>query len=676
MAEKTIAVTDEGLYQTSTERTVVTYTDSEGNVVVTVASESPGGTLLGDAGYSQAFVDMEDAQSYISWLNSEGFGSLEGTGVVPQEFSIPGPHFHNREGLAEQCVDYLLRRPLDNTYGTALVAMSLRDIDPYLYPERTRECAQWLVENQGWDHSKRKVWSYGKRVPGLGEEKKIDPTGKEASKRPLLARRKTAGSLEVVRQGLITDAGDVWDNSCTQFAALGLHSSAKSGIAIPRESWERMESHFREQQSADAGWGHNGGSGYGSMTCSGLACLLMSRHHLGAEKPSLDPAVIAGLEWLSLYFTVEANPGSRENHYYYLYGLERAGILAGTEFFGDHEWYPVGARYLLDQQKGDGSWSSQAAPPSGRMKEYLDTCYAILFLRRATLPIGPAKPAFLSVLNENQEARSDPPAIELILDSSGSMKELVEERPKNEVAREVMTELLKELPDENHVGLRLYGHWGQWFLRKTDPKAALLPADDPRLTTDSELVVPIRALSQKQRSKIEEWLKWAQPRGSTPMVYSLLQARSDFAGQHRGPKTVVLISDGEETCGGKIEDVGKAYRAARVDVVVHVVGFNIRDTTAEKQLQEIARLGGGQYFGVSNAKQLTSALQLAVATTFEVWDEAGQRLVARGDISGDPLPMRPGKYQVRLPKSDAKPIEVELEPDRTREIRIPAPSRR
>ena len=347
-----------------------------------------------------------------------------------------------------------------------------------------------------------------------------------------------------------------------------------------------------------------------------------------------------------------------------------------AEFFGDQEWYPVGAKYLLDHQRGDGSWSSQAAPPTGRMKEYLDTCYALLFLRRATLPLEPAKPAFLAVLNENQERASAPSAIELILDSSGSMKELVEGRPKNEVAREVMVELLRELPDEHHVGLRLYGHWGQWILRKTDPKAVLLAADDPRLNTDSELVVPIRPLSEKQRSKIEEWLKWAQPRGSTPMVYSLLKARSDFASEHLGPKTVVLISDGEETCGGKLEDVGKAYRDAGIDVVVHVVGFNIRDTAAEKQLQEIARLGGGQYFGVANAKQLTSALQSAVATTFEVWDQGGQKLLARGDIGGDPLPLRPGKYQVRLPKTDAKPIEVELEPGRTREIQIPAPSRR
>jgi hypothetical protein len=589
---------------------------------------------------------------------------------------IHAGEFERDPRLAEQCIDYLLRRPLDNTYGTALVAMSLRDVDPYLYPERILECAQWLVENQGWGAEKRKVWSYGRKIPGLGEEKKVEVQGKENQKRVAPIRRKSSGSLDVIRRAALTEPSDSWDNSCTQFGVLGLHSSAKSGITVPRESWQRVESHFREQQYSDAGWGYSGSASYGSMTCSGLASLLMSRHHLGAENPALDQAVVAGLEWLAMHFTVEENPGSRENHYYYLYGLERAGVLAGTEFFGDYEWYPVGARYLLEKQDADGSWGNSRSPPTGQMKEYLDTCYAILFLRRATLPLEPAKPAFLAVVNENQEATHGPPAIELILDSSGSMREPVEGRPKNEIASEVMGELLKELPEDHFVGLRLYGHWGQWIPRKTDPKAALLRADDPRLNTDSELVVAIEPLSEKQRGKIEGWLKWAQPRGRTPMVYSLLEAPKDFTGAHRGPKTVVLVSDGEETCGGKIEDVGKAYRDAGIDVVVHVVGFNIRETLAEKQLKEIARLGGGLYFGVSNAKQLSSALQMAIATTFEVWDQAGRKSLARGDIGGDPVPLRPGKYQVRLPKTDARPIEVELEPGQTREITIPAPKGR
>jgi hypothetical protein len=96
------------------------------------------------------------------------------------------------------------------------------------------------------------------------------------------------------------------------------------------------------------------------MTCAGLASLVIARHHLGEKKPTLDPAAVGGLEWLAWHFSLEENPVSPSlNHYYYLYGLERVGMLAGIEFIGEHEWYPEGARYLLENQKSDGSWASK-----------------------------------------------------------------------------------------------------------------------------------------------------------------------------------------------------------------------------------------------------------------------------------------------------------------------------
>ena len=45
----------------------------------------------------------------------------------------------------------------------------------------------------------------------------------------------------------------------------------------------------------------------------------------------------------------------------------------GTEKFGTHNWYNEGARYLLSKQGADGKWGSRK-----------NTCFAILFLRRAT----------------------------------------------------------------------------------------------------------------------------------------------------------------------------------------------------------------------------------------------------------------------------------------------------
>jgi hypothetical protein len=67
---------------------------------------------------------------------------------------------------------------------------------------------------------------------------------------------------------------------------------------------------------------------------------------------------------------------------YYLYALERAGMLTGVEKIGSHDWYAEGAKYLLDHQRADGSW------PGGEEEEAVwNTCFAILFLKRSTRPL-------------------------------------------------------------------------------------------------------------------------------------------------------------------------------------------------------------------------------------------------------------------------------------------------
>ena len=48
-------------------------------------------------------------------------------------------------------------------------------------------------------------------------------------------------------------------------------------------------------------------------------------------------------------------------------------MLFGTETLGSHKWYPEGAEALLALQQADGGWGSD-----------IDTCFAILFLTRAT----------------------------------------------------------------------------------------------------------------------------------------------------------------------------------------------------------------------------------------------------------------------------------------------------
>jgi hypothetical protein len=101
--------------------------------------------------------------------------------------------------------------------------------------------------------------------------------------------------------------------------------------------------------------------------------------------------VQSGLGWLAENWSVTQNLGPAEVHeghpetylYYYLYAVERLGMLYDTGKIGDHFWYPEGAEFLLKIQKADGSW--EGAEP--QRKPAWDTCFAILFLKRATRPL-------------------------------------------------------------------------------------------------------------------------------------------------------------------------------------------------------------------------------------------------------------------------------------------------
>ena len=104
-----------------------------------------------------------------------------------------------------------------------------------------------------------------------------------------------------------------------------------------------------------------------------------------------DPSVASGLSWLTTRYTVTENTGppqerpagTAEFYYYYLYALERAGLLCGAETLGTHRWYPEGAQVLVDLQRPEGSWEHAG----DWNKPVWNTCFAILFLKRATRPL-------------------------------------------------------------------------------------------------------------------------------------------------------------------------------------------------------------------------------------------------------------------------------------------------
>ena len=92
-------------------------------------------------------------------------------------------------------------------------------------------------------------------------------------------------------------------------------------------------------------------------------------------------------------FTVTDNPvvppAPAMWHYYYLYGLERVGSLTGVRWVGKNDWYRLGADHLIGAQTKDGGWQSAAMagkPADNTESEIVQTCFALLFLKRATTP--------------------------------------------------------------------------------------------------------------------------------------------------------------------------------------------------------------------------------------------------------------------------------------------------
>jgi hypothetical protein len=98
--------------------------------------------------------------------------------------------------------------------------------------------------------------------------------------------------------------------------------------------------------------------------------------HQAWEKNSQD-SLEAGMAWMEYWFSVTRNPVRQRTWYYYwMYGLERVGMLAGVKWIGEHNWYYEGCCPLLALQDGQGGWGMGPA----------DTAFALLFLKKGTVP--------------------------------------------------------------------------------------------------------------------------------------------------------------------------------------------------------------------------------------------------------------------------------------------------
>ncbi len=231
------------------------------------------------------------------------------------------------------------------------------------------------------------------------------------------------------------------DLSSTQLAALALFSAHRFGVRAKTSVWEDIID-FTLAQQQDEGPKHQRhdpvqpdkapydrarGFSYmknseekdearatGAMTACGITNLLMAREVLSQHKKTakkwlgssrarrIEEAVNDGLAWLDRKWSPFTNPHDRSSYNtYYLYAVERALDILGQRLIGKNLWYEEGAEELLSRQKPKDVeiqekkgkraakgvyWDTGTTHPP---TDVLDTCFALLFLKRATQGLVP-----------------------------------------------------------------------------------------------------------------------------------------------------------------------------------------------------------------------------------------------------------------------------------------------
>jgi hypothetical protein len=191
------------------------------------------------------------------------------------------------------------------------------------------------------------------------------------------------------------DLGTFVNNSTTQFAVLGLWAARRHQLPLER-ALALVVQRFRVSQAPGGSWSYDGANkpsawNTPSMTGAGLLGLAVG-HGLTADSLSdaaraelaRDPDIQKGLLFLSesIGKPLGKAAGSVAINLYFLWTVERVGVLYNLPSIHGKEWYPWGASEILAQQEEDGSWNCGGY---GGAIPVTDTCFALLFLQRANL---------------------------------------------------------------------------------------------------------------------------------------------------------------------------------------------------------------------------------------------------------------------------------------------------
>lgn len=228
-------------------------------------------------------------------------------------------------------------------------------------------------------------------------------------------------------------------------------------------------------------------------------------------------------------------------------------------------------------------------------------------------------------------------AVAVVLDASGSMLKREDGKRRMDIAKEALSSLLGErIPEGTALSLRVFGN-REAGACTTDLEIPLQPLD-PNAALET-----VRGIQAKNLAK-------------TPIGDSLAKVAEDL-GDHKGDTLVLLITDGEETCGGDAAAAIRQLRASGIQVRVNIVGFAINEPALKDTFRAWAKLGEGNFFDAKDSKKLGGMLEDAVNTPYRILDQQG-KVVATSHVNGPEVPLNPGQYQLVVGANKPQPIEI------------------
>jgi len=261
----------------------------------------------------------------------------------------------------------------------------------------------------------------------------------------------------------------------------------------------------------------------------------------------------------------------------------------------------------------------------------------------AAVLVGLTTAASPAAAQESGESGSRYAPTMLILDASGSMQRPDPAGTMMDAAKKAVHTFVDAAPLDSQVGLTVYGTG--------------TGSDEAEKAAGCRDIQVLHKADRLDRAALGSTVDGVRASGWTPMGNALREAAAAMPSS--GPRSIVLVSDGEDTCSPPEPcEVARELKSQGVDLVMHAIGFAV-DSAARAQLTCMAQATGGTYTDAADGPALERILPRVTAAALRNYESAGTRIVGTAEYDSAPV-ARPGQHLDTIGQKESRYYAVDV----------------